>query len=63
VGEDGRLFSEHSMRRGGATQAVNRGVTDGLILQSGNWTSLQTAAQYIDPSVEVLERFQNQLAS
>jgi len=51
------------MRRGGATQAVNQGVTDNMILQTGNWTTLSNAAHYIDPSVRCLQRFQSQLAA
>jgi len=62
VGEEGRLYSEHSMRRGGATQAASQGISDGMILQSGNWYNLQTASNYVAPTVQAAERFQSQLA-
>ncbi len=62
VGEPGHLFSEHSMRRGGATQAANQGISDQMILQTGNWTVLQTASRYIEPNVHTYERFQTQLS-
>jgi len=63
VGEPGHLYSEHSMRRGGATQAAHQGLQDNAILQTGNWANLQMAANYIDPSIQTVERFQSQIST
>jgi hypothetical protein len=47
---DPRGFSEHSMKRGGATEAAKRGATVGEIQEAGHWTNLQTAEKYVDDS-------------
>lgn len=48
VGEDPSGYSEHSMRRGGATEAARRGAAPDEIQTAGNWASVQTANRYVD---------------
>lgn len=48
IGVDPRGFSEHSMRRGGATEAARMGATASEIQNAGNWSNLQTASRYVD---------------
>ncbi len=41
-------FTEHSMKRGGATEAARRGATASDIQSAGNWSTARLSAQYID---------------
>ena len=50
AGHPGRLFGEHSNKRGGATHAANCGVPCEEIRELGNWKNVQTAQLYIDES-------------
>ncbi len=43
-------FSEHSMRRGGATEAARRGASTGEIQFAGDWSCPRTAEKYIEAS-------------
>jgi len=47
IGEDPTGYSEHSMRRGGASEAAARGATPEAIRDFGNWTSVRTALKYV----------------
>lgn len=48
IGLDPRGFSEHSMRRGGATEAARMGATTSEIQSAGNWSNPQVAGRYVD---------------
>ena len=48
AGHDGKTFSEHSSKRGGATTAANAGLQEDEIRELGNWASTKTARLYID---------------
>lgn len=50
VGVDPTGFSEHSMKRGGATEAAKRGASGEEIQHGGHWLSRRTAEKYIDAS-------------
>ncbi len=50
VGVDSAGFSEHSMRRGGATEAAKSGASTAEIQLAGDWASLRTAEKYVDAS-------------
>jgi hypothetical protein len=50
AGFDGSLYSEHSGKRGAATQAANSGMGVEEIRDVGNWTNVKTARLYIDDS-------------
>ena len=54
---DPRGFSEHSMKRGGATEAAKRGATLGEIQHAGHWACPQTAAKYVDDIQVVAKNF------
>ncbi len=43
-------YSEHSMRRGGATEAARQGASTGEIQFAGDWSCSSTAEKYIDAS-------------
>ncbi len=47
VGEDPSGFSQHSMKRGGATEAPNNGADEQEIARAGNWSQIKTARKYI----------------
>ncbi len=47
-GEDPSGFSQHSMKRGGASEAANNGAGEAEIATAGNWSQLKTARKYID---------------
>jgi hypothetical protein len=49
-------FSEHSSKRGEATEAARRGAQPDTIQVAGNWASIRIANQYVDHS-----RHRNQL--
>jgi len=57
VGEDPKGFSEHSMKRGGATEAAKRGATVGEIQAVGHWTNSQTVEKYIEDSQVMAREF------
>ena len=50
VGVDPKGYSEHSMKRGGATEAAKKGATVGEIQLAGYWTNSSTAEKYVDDS-------------
>lgn len=50
AGIDPSGYSEHSMRRGGATEAARRGATTREIQFAGNWSCPKTAEKYIEAS-------------
>ncbi len=59
VGVDGRGFSEHSMKRGGATEAARCGATREEIQVAGHWACARTVEKYIEDS-HVRQRAFNQ---
>jgi hypothetical protein len=48
IGEDPTGYAEHSMKRGGATEAARHGATAETIQIAGDWSHRRTAALYID---------------
>lgn len=56
AGHDGKQFTEHSNKRGGATHAANAGVADTVIQEIGNWSSLKTARLYIDQNTPLRQK-------
>jgi len=48
IGEPTEGYTEHSMRRGGATAAAKRGASLEAIRVAGHWTSVRVAALYVD---------------
>jgi hypothetical protein len=48
VGIDPKGYAEHSMKRGGATEAAKNGATADDIQIAGDWAQRRTAALYID---------------
>ena len=50
VGIDPTGYSEHSMRRGGATEAARGGASTGEIQFAGDWSCPRTAEKYIEAS-------------
>ncbi len=59
VGVDPRGFSEHSMKRGGATEAARCGATREEIQVAGHWACARTVEKYIEDS-QVRQRAFNQ---
>lgn len=60
IGVDPTGFGEHSMKRGGATEAARLGATADEICIAGDWSSATTASKYIDqPSShnQILQKF------
>ncbi len=55
-GHDGKEFSEHSNKRGGATLAANSGVPENEICEIGNWANVKTARKYIDQNTPLRQR-------
>ncbi len=56
AGHNGKLYSEHSCKRGGATHAANSGLIDQEIREIGNWKSLKTARLYIDHNTPLRQK-------
>lgn len=50
AGLDPTGYSEHSMRRGGATEAARQGASVGEIQFAGNWSCTRTVEKYIEAS-------------
>lgn len=50
AGLDPSGFSEHSMHRGGATEAAPKGATISEIQFAGDWTNSRTAEKYVEAS-------------
>ncbi len=48
VGEDPTGYGEHSMKRGGATEAARKGATAEDIQIAGDWSSVKTSALYVE---------------
>ena len=54
LGLDKSKFGLHSLRRGGATQAANAGVSDRLFKKHGRWASENAKDGYVEESVDAL---------
>jgi len=50
LGYDGNEFSEHSHKRGAASESSSAGISETDIQEQGNWKSLATTRKYIDQS-------------
>jgi hypothetical protein len=61
-GINGKGFSEHSMKRGGATEAAKCGASREEIQQFGHWKSARTVDKYIEDSRLRQRIFVNYLA-
>ena len=65
LGYDGKLFGEHSGKRGGATQAVENGMDLETLKRLGGWRSPAMPAKYVDlaiPSrIEISKKMQKLL--
>ncbi len=48
IGVDPTGYAEHSMKRGGATEAAKNGATADDIQIAGDWSHRRTAVLYID---------------
>jgi hypothetical protein len=48
INVDASGFAEHSMKRGGATEAARRGATASEICIAGDWSNQKIAEKYID---------------
>ena len=55
-GEDPAQYSTHSMRRGGASDLRQQGLSEDLIAQHGGWKSRSAMMRYFDGSVEFARR-------
>ena len=51
IGLDEKLYSTHSLRAGGATTAVDRGVPDRLLKIHGRWQSDDSKDRYVRDSI------------
>lgn len=51
LGYDGKLYGEHSGKRGGATTAAANGATDKQLERLGGWRSNAMPAKYVDLSI------------
>ena len=51
IGLDKTLFGLHSLRSGGASQAANNSVTDGLFKAYGRWRSENANDEYVKDSL------------
>jgi len=63
AGIEAKTFTEHSMRRGGATEAANHGATVEEITKAGSWSHHKTAELYIDDRTTYQRRFSQFLRS
>lgn len=61
IGVDPEGYSEHSMRRGGATEAAKQGATTGEIQFAGDWSCPRTAEKYVEASHRRLRSFNQYL--
>jgi len=57
VGLDHKLYTEHSMRRGGATEAALNGATVPEITKAGCWNDSKTAEKYIGDQTPYQRKF------
>lgn len=60
IGEDPTGYSEHSSKRGGATEAARLGAPMHDIQLAGQWSSTQTASLYVDnplPTNQILRPY------
>jgi len=57
IGEPTEGYSEHSMRRGGATAAARRGAYLEQICVAGHWTSVRVAAMYVENQAGDAQQF------
>ncbi len=61
VGIDPKGFAEHSMKRGGATEAAKQGASAEDIQVAGDWSHRRTAALYIDHPTSQNQRLRRYL--
>ncbi|XP_066934783.1 integrase/recombinase xerD homolog [Clytia hemisphaerica] len=54
IGLDVKLFGLHSLRRGGATEAANRGVNDRLFQKHGRWKTAGVKNGYVQEDINSL---------
>ena len=54
IGLDEKLFGLHSLRRGGATEAANRGVNDRIFQKHGRWKTTGVKNGYVDEDLDSL---------
>uniref|UniRef100_A0A7M5X3W6 Tyr recombinase domain-containing protein n=1 Tax=Clytia hemisphaerica TaxID=252671 RepID=A0A7M5X3W6_9CNID len=54
IGLDLKLFGLHSLRRGGATEAANRGVNDRLFQKHGRWKTAGVKNGYVQEDINSL---------
>ena len=54
IGLDEKLFGLHSLRRGGATEAANRGINDRLFQKHGRWKTSGVKDGYVDEDLNSL---------
>ena len=52
IGLNEKLFGLHSLRRGGATTAANKGVNDRLFQKHGRWKSVSAKDGYVDDDLQ-----------
>jgi len=62
IGENAAGFSEHSFKRGGATEAARCGATREEIKIAGHWACLRTVEKYIEASHRDQRRFNQYFA-
>ena len=54
IGLDEKLFGLHSLRRGGASAAANRGVNDRLFQKHGRWKTAGVKNSYVEEDLDSL---------
>lgn len=54
LGYDSKCFGTHSLRAGGATAAVNNGVSDRLFKRHGRWKSKKAKDTYVKDDISRL---------
>ena len=52
IGLDRAMFGMHSFRRGGATEAARRGISDRLFKKHGRWKSDNAKDGYVSEDLE-----------
>jgi len=54
-------YTEHSMKRGGASEAALHGATLEELRDAGHWTNVRTAAKYVADTSTSTRKFNNYL--